>query len=447
MSDLPYQMPVSDARPPHALVEGFPQDCDLRILEGCADGGWGTAPVGSGPRGAPLRLLAANPDAEFRGGIEALEAALAWLSRHAGEPRGSAILVGSLSYALGAEFEPNAPRARDFDTQSSVDLAAYRAHYRYSPADRVGCVVGGSRDAVRGLREMVGRAGRCGPRSRERPRPWPGQSWLDADAYRERVGTIRDWIRAGDVYQVNLARRVDLDGVTRAQARGLYARLAARSGASFGAYLESPERVVVSNSPERYLRLLGRRVETCPIKGTRPRGETPSADSRLAESLRASAKDAAEHLMIVDLERNDLGRVCEIGSVRVAELAALRAYPTVWHLVSSVQGELRPGVDLLQLLAASFPGGSITGAPKLRAMQIIEDLEPTGRDVYTGAIGYVDSRGDADWSIAIRTAILREKCLRLYVGAGIVADSDADLEWQETRDKARAFRELWGPRA
>ena len=446
LSGPAYQIPIPEARPPHALIEGIPADCEVRILEAGAGAGWGTAPFGSEVPEPPIQLLAANPTAEFRGGIEALDSALAWLARHAGEPRSNALLIGSLSYALGAEFEPRAPRARDFETQSSVDLAAYRAHYRYSPGDRTGCVMGTCREDVRSLGELIGRAAGRGLQRRQCTRTRPVRSWLDAAAYRERVQTIRDWIRAGDVYQVNLARRLDVPGVTRAQTRELYARLAESAGAPFGAYLESSERIVLSNSPERYLRVLGRQVETCPIKGTRPRGSSPATDTRLAGDLQASAKDFAEHLMIVDLERNDLGRVCELGSVQVAELAALRGYPTVWHLVSSVQGKLRADVDLRKLLAASFPGGSITGAPKLRAMQIIEDLEPSGRDVYTGAVGYVDSQGDSDWSIAIRTAVLREKSLRLYVGAGIVADSDADREWQETRDKARAFRETWGLR-
>jgi para-aminobenzoate synthetase component 1 len=256
------------------------------------------------------------------------------------------------------------------------------------------------------------------------------------------VGAIQDWIRSGDVYQVNLSRRLEFAPASPALARRLYADLATRAPAPFAAYLEGGDHVVVSNSPERFLRTVGARVETCPIKGTRPRGRHPEEDRWLAKELLASAKDRAEHVMIVDLERNDLGRVCEIGSVRVDRLAALRTYPTVHHLVSSVQGCLRDPGDLTGLLRATFPGGSITGAPKIRAMEIIDSLESGARGVYTGAIGMIDAAGDIDLSIAIRTAVVARGRLSLHVGGGIVADSDADEELQETRDKASAFVRL-----
>jgi para-aminobenzoate synthetase component 1 len=279
------------------------------------------------------------------------------------------------------------------------------------------------------------------PEPRRLPTP---RASLDAAGYRAGGEAIRRWIRAGDVYQVNLSRRLSWPRLRRPELRALFGRITAAAGAPFDAYLEGPQRTVISNSPERFLHVAAGQVETCPIKGTRPRGRTPIEDRWQAKALRGSAKDAAEHLMIVDLERNDLGRVCELGSVRVQELAALRSFPTVHHLVSSVQGRLRRDVDLETLLAATFPGGSITGAPKLRAMQIIDALEPVPRDVYTGAIGYLDAAGGMDWSIAIRTAIARDDGLHLHVGGGIVAASDPEAELRETRDKARAFADLWG---
>jgi para-aminobenzoate synthetase component 1 len=203
---------------------------------------------------------------------------------------------------------------------------------------------------------------------------------------------------------------------------------------------------VLSNSPERFLRVLGDRIETCPIKGTRPRGRTAEEDAWLAKDLVNSEKDRAEHVMIVDLERNDLGRICRHGSVVVERMAELRSFPTVFHLVSSVQGQLHDPRDWAGILRATFPGGSITGAPKLRAMEIIEELEPARRGIYTGALGYFDAAGGFDLSIAIRTAVARRDRLSLHLGAGIVADSDAHAELLETRDKGRAFAELWEKR-
>jgi para-aminobenzoate synthetase component 1 len=260
------------------------------------------------------------------------------------------------------------------------------------------------------------------------------------------VEAIQAYIRAGDVYQVNLARRLDLVPVAAAALPALYAELTQASGAPFSSYVATGDAVILSNSPERFLRVVGRRVETCPIKGTRPRGRTPEEDLLLAKELQHSEKDRAEHLMIVDLERNDLGRVCEIGSVCVPRLGELRSYATVHHLVSSVQGNLRDPSDWLGLLAATFPGGSITGAPKVRALEIIEELEPVRRGVYTGAIGCIDAAGHIDLSLAIRTAVARNGVLSLYVGGGMVADSDPEAELEETRDKSRAFAQFWAGR-
>jgi para-aminobenzoate synthetase component 1 len=255
---------------------------------------------------------------------------------------------------------------------------------------------------------------------------------------------VQTYIRQGDVYQVNLARRLDAKAPGAAGLRALYRRLANATAAPFCAYLESTRRTLLSSSPERFLRSEGASVATCPIKGTRPRGKSVEEDSALLRELLASAKDRAEHVMIVDLERNDLGRVCEIGSVEVAELCAPRSFSDVHHLVSCVRGRLRSPGDWVTLLAATFPSGSITGAPKLRAMQIVAELEPVARDVYTGAIGCIDAAGSVDLSIAIRTAIAADGELHLHLGGGIVADSDPASELSETRDKGRGFARSWG---
>ncbi len=220
----------------------------------------------------------------------------------------------------------------------------------------------------------------------------------------------------------------------------LYRRLRQRNPAPFAAYLDFGDVVVASSSPERFLRVDdGRRVETRPIKGTRPRGVGPEHDAALALALAESDKDMAENVMIVDLLRNDLSRVCRPGTVRVPELFALEHYQTVHHLVSTVVGELAPQRDGLDLLRAAFPGGSITGAPKVRAMQIIAELEPTQRAVYCGSIGYVSVTGALDTSIVIRTYLVIGRDVYFQVGGGIVADSDPAQEYRETLDKARGL--------
>ena len=259
-------------------------------------------------------------------------------------------------------------------------------------------------------------------------------------AYLEAVTRVREYILAGDIFQANLSQR--FEAPLRERPWDLYLRMRKRNAAPFAAYLELPEGVVLSASPERFLRVdVDGRVETRPIKGTRPRGIGPEHDGALGQALTESAKDRAENLMIVDLMRNDLSRVCRPGTVRVPELFALERYATVHHLVSTVVGELSPGTDALDLLRAAFPGGSITGAPKVRAMEIIAELEPSQRGVYCGSIGYWSVTGALDTSIAIRTVIAPGDRDRVYfsAGGGIIADSHPEQEYRETLDKARGM--------
>jgi len=257
------------------------------------------------------------------------------------------------------------------------------------------------------------------------------------DAYREAVRRAVEYIYAGDIFQVNLSQRFSTPQVI--DAWSLYTRLRDINPAPFAAFLTCGDLEVICASPERFLKLDGNRVETCPIKGTRPRGRTPEEDALLRQELLDSEKDRAELMMIVDLERNDLGRVCEVGSVKVPELYRLEEYATVFHLVSTVEGVLRPDKDITDLLAASFPGGSITGAPKIRAMEIIEEMEPVRRGVYTGSIGYIGFDGRADLNIVIRTILAAGGNFYFQAGGGITADSDPHLEYVETLDKARAL--------
>ncbi len=257
------------------------------------------------------------------------------------------------------------------------------------------------------------------------------------ERYISAIKRIKDYITAGDVYQVNLSQRIETQSdIPPCQ---LYKNLRSVNPAPFSGYLAFDDVAIISSSPERFLHVNARHVQTRPIKGTRPRGKDAQTDEVMKQALLSSPKDDAELTMIIDLERNDLGRVCDYGSVKVVERKALEAYPTVYHLVSTIEGDLYERYDFIDLLKATFPGGSITGAPKIRAMQIIDELEPTRRSVYTGAIGYIGFNGDADLNIAIRTFIMKGKKVYFQVGSGIVADSDDEEEYEETLHKARAL--------
>lgn len=296
--------------------------------------------------------------------------------------------------------------------------------------------------AERRASELASRLAQSHPDPSFRPAPQatevlPVNSNFTHAEYIDALKRVKEYIAAGDIYQANLSQRLTSPLATSPWA--LYRRLTSSNPAPFAAYFETPDCAVISCSPERFLQVRSGAVETRPIKGTRPRGITPEEDERLAAELINSVKDRAENVMIVDLERNDLGRVCEFGSVHVPELFALESYATVHHLVSTVRGTLRPGTTALDCLRASFPGGSITGAPKVRSMEIIEELEPTRRGVYTGAIGYVCFSGDMDVNIVIRTLIVKDGLAHFQVGGGIVADSDPESEYQETLDKAQAL--------
>ncbi|WP_017706997.1 aminodeoxychorismate synthase component I, partial [Pseudomonas syringae] len=264
------------------------------------------------------------------------------------------------------------------------------------------------------------------------------QASISADDYRQAFERIQAYIQAGDCYQVNFAQRF------QAQCAGdpwaAYCALRAACPTPFSGYLGlSGADAILSLSPERFVRVSARQVETRPIKGTRPRSTDPIQDASFAAELLASDKDRAENLMIVDLLRNDLGRSCTTGSVKVPELFSLESYPNVHHLVSSVTGELAAGNDALDLIAGSFPGGSITGAPKIRAMQIIDELEPTRRSLYCGSLLYMDVRGEMDSSIAIRSLLVKDGQVSCWGGGGIVADSDCDAEYQESFTKVRVL--------
>jgi para-aminobenzoate synthetase component I len=267
------------------------------------------------------------------------------------------------------------------------------------------------------------------------------QSNFTQTGYMNAIKKIREYIAAGDVYQVNMSQRFEMD--VQGDAFSLFKTLYHNNPAPFFAYLHAGDHHIVSTSPERFLLQTGQKVETRPIKGTRPRGKTQTEDKKLGRELKQSKKDDAELSMIVDLLRNDMGKVCRAGSVRVTEHKRLEAYRNVYHLVSVVEGILDPDRDSVDLLKATFPGGSITGCPKIRTMEIIDELEPDRRHIYTGAMGYISFHDTMDLSIAIRTATIYNGKIIFSVGGGIVFDSDPLDEYEETLHKGKTLMEVF----
>jgi anthranilate synthase component I len=263
------------------------------------------------------------------------------------------------------------------------------------------------------------------------------RSNMERETYEAGVRTIKERIAAGDIYQAVLSQRFEAD--VTADPFTVYRALRHVNPSPYMYFIRMGGLAIVGSSPEMLVRVEGRRVETHPIAGTRPRGQNDEDDMRLAEELKRNEKERAEHVMLVDLGRNDLGRVCAYGSVKVPQYMSLERYSHVMHLVSTVDGRLADDRDRLDALVACFPAGTVSGAPKIRAMQILSDLEPTRRDLYAGAVGYIDFAGNLDFCIAIRTITIRNGIARVQAGAGIVADSNPAAEYEETRDKAKAL--------
>ena len=391
---------------------------------------WLVSP-GQGDLEIARQVVACDPVRVVRGSVEELEAA--WgeeRARWQGGP-GVPIGVGYLSYDLGRRFERLRGPVRDSGWPE--------LEFRFYDALWVGQAGGGeiwARDAAAAERLAV-RLAAPAP-AVEREVLGPLEDLEPPATYLAGVARILEYLRAGDVYQVNLARRLGAALPASAGPAGLalFARLQAESPAPHALWFGDEDACLVGNSPERFLRLdTNGGLETRPIKGTRPRGGD-------AAELARHPKDLAEHIMIVDLERNDLGRVCRPGTVVVEGFARTVSLPTVHHLVTTVRGQLRPEVGLAELLRATFPGGSITGAPKIRAMEIIAELESAARGPYTGATGWLGAAGDLDLAVAIRTGLVRDRRLTLWVGGGIVADSVPEDELRETVAKASAFARL-----
>jgi para-aminobenzoate synthetase component 1 len=349
--------------------------------------------------------------------------------------------IGYFGYDLGRLLERLPSRLSADPDLPDLDLGFFDRVIAWDHVEERGWLIGlevdGSRGSLRDLRAEIEGSHPAEPTAGDDLGELEFRSNVSRADYLAMVRRVLEEIAAGEVYQVNVSQR--LEATWRGTAWEAYERLRAASPVPFGAFLQlDADTAILSASPERYLRLDGQRVETRPMKGTRPRGRTAAEDERLAADLGGSPKDRAENAMIVDVLRNDLGRVCRTDSVAAEELCAVEPSATVWQMVSTVVGELRAGLGAVELLRACFPGGSISGAPKIRAMELIEELETVRRGVYCGAIGYLSATGAMDTSVAIRTLVLDGQRLLLSVGGGIVADSDPEAEYEESLVKARA---------
>jgi para-aminobenzoate synthetase component 1 len=348
--------------------------------------------------------------------------------------------VGYFGYDFGRQLERIPSIAAADITMPDVAMGLYDWAVVVDHAARRTWLVGNGRDE-RTFAEWDDLVARLSKQPQAEPPAFRAhgapKSNLSRDAYAAAFRAVQEHIRVGDCYQVNLTQRFEAEA--QGDAWHAYVRLREINPAPFAAYLDLPDGKIVSSSPERFLRVRDGHVETKPIKGTRPRSNDPVRDRALAEELRTSAKDRAENVMIVDLLRNDLGKCCVPGSVRASKLFDVESFASVHQLVSTVEGKLAEDKHALDLVAACFPGGSITGAPKVAAMKIIEELEPKRRSVYCGSIGYIGFDGNMDTNIAIRTLVQQGDRVYTWAGGGVVADSNVDAEYQESLDKAAAM--------
>jgi anthranilate synthase component 1 len=368
-------------------------------------------------------------------------------------PRFTGGAVGFVSYDAAPQFEPALgaawahvpPAAGDaaafmlFDTVLAFDHVKHRiliiSNARITPDENLDALYQFACAKIAFLERELERA-LSQPQSGKR-RPPEVRANVTRDAFESSVRVLQEHIGAGDIYQAVLSQRFEAD--VDAEPFTIYRALRHVNPSPYMYFIRMGALAIVGSSPEMLVRVEGRRVETHPIAGTRPRGRTEEEDLRLADELKRTEKERAEHVMLVDLGRNDLGRVCEYGSVRVPEFMALERFSHVMHLVSRVEGRLSEDQDRLDALMAAFPAGTVSGAPKIRAMELLAGLEPTPRGIYAGAIGYLDFAGNLDFCIAIRTITIEGRTAFVQAGAGIVADSNPAAEYEETRDKARAL--------
>ena len=384
-----------------------------------------------GDEGAPFPLLKER--------MAALEA-----PSHPALPPFTGGAAGFFGYDLGRTLERprTTPRAADDQHLPDMALGLYDTVLAFDHIGQRAWLIAPDLERANTLRHRLAHATTHVP---HRPRTAPMlHSNFTRGAYERAVANVVDYIHAGDIFQANLSQRFETRLADGDTPYDLYLRLREESPAPFASFFNFDEGAIISSSPERFLSARGGGVETKPIKGTRRRGMTLEEDAKLAADLLSSEKDRAENVMIVDLLRNDISRVCKDGSVMVEELCALESFAQVHHLVSTIRGRLRPCKTHVDLLASCFPGGSITGAPKLRAMEIIAELEPTTRGPYCGAIGYLGFDGAMDTSVAIRTIVSKDRRITFQAGGGITADSDPATEYEETLTKARGMARALG---
>lgn len=353
-------------------------------------------------------------------------------------------IVGHFSYDLCHEIEDLPKSAKDDIKLEDINLGFYHGAIVFDHKKRKVFLTDANIDGkgnkrIEKIKKNISDENKDDFKVKKSPKNPNLKANMTKDEYLESIKKIKDYIKNGDIYQVNMTQRFETD-LTQ-DPINLYAKLRKINPAPFAAYMDFNNYQVLSSSPERFIKLKENILETRPIKGTRPRGENKKEDELLKNELRNSKKDRSELLMIVDLERNDFSKVAKTSTVDVKELFAIEKYPTVFHLVSTIQCELDKEYNCVDVLKACFPGGSITGAPKIRAMEIIDELEPTTRNLYTGSIGYIDFNGDMDLNIVIRTMLVKDKKVYFQVGGGIVWDSNPYDEYQESLDKAKALIE------
>jgi para-aminobenzoate synthetase component 1 len=406
------------------------------LFSGKAETGRRYSYAGAGP----LSVDAADGADPF----EALSRAIAGLDeREAGPFHFTSGAVAYFSYDLKGIVEPGLKFSRKDGPAIPLFMGGlYDPVFVYDHEERMGCLASRSASPERMalFRELLEAAPSF--TATDIPKAKGFSSDTSREEYMASVRKAKEYIASGDIYQINLSHRLTIDWAGDAFA--LYMKLLETHPAPMSSYLDFGGFQIISNSPECLLRVADGVAETSPIKGTRKRGGGPVEDKALVEELRASRKERAEHVMIVDLERNDLGKVCLPGSVEVSSFEEIVTYPHLHHMVSTIRGKLTGTMDSPAALRALFPGGSITGAPKVRAMQIIDEIEKSARSIYTGGIGWFDASGAAEVSVAIRTAIYKDGRLHLSVGGGIVADSVPEDEYDETILKAQDFLRALG---
>jgi anthranilate synthase component I len=391
-----------------------------------------------------LRRLMADLRSPFVPGLPRFTGGAVGFIGYDASPGFEPVLKAAWDAAAGRRAEPETTKEDDagfmlFDTVLAFDHVKHRiliiANARITADEDLRALYQFACAKIQFLERELER-GLSQPERTSQPAP-EVRSNQSRDAFEAGVRTIKERIGVGDIYQAVLSQRFETD--ITADAFTVYRALRHVNPSPYMYFIRMGALAIVGSSPEMLVRVEGRKAETHPIAGTRPRGTNDEEDLRLAEELKRNEKERAEHVMLVDLGRNDLGRVCEYGSVRVPQYMALERYSHVMHLVSTVDGRLAEDHDHLDALVACFPAGTVSGAPKIRAMQILSELEPTRREIYAGAIGYLDFAGNLDFCIAIRTITIRNGRAHVQAGAGIVADSNPAAEYEETRDKARAL--------